>query len=135
MKKIYILFLTLFANSFSYAQTYEWAKKFGNTAIDEGYSVVTDASGNVYVTGGFSGTTDFDPGAGTANLTSAGLADLFLAKYDANGNYLWAIRIGDLGDDYGKDIALDASGNIFLQVVFKIPLILIPEWVQPTLLL
>lgn len=119
MKSSFALVLVLFVNSFSYSQTYEWAKGFGNTASDEGFDVVVDGSGNVYVTGSFSGTTDFDPGAGTANLTSAGLADIYIAKYDANGNYLWAKRIGDLSDDYGSEIVLDASGNIYITGGFQ----------------
>lgn len=48
----------------------EWAKKFGSTGSDRAAEMVVDASGNVYATGYFSGTVDFDPGAGTTNLTS-----------------------------------------------------------------
>ena len=45
---------------------------FGDTDQDLGYSVTVDSSGNVYTTGSFISTIDFDPGAGTANLTSSG---------------------------------------------------------------
>ena len=49
-----------------------WAKNFGGTEYAKGFSVAVDSSGNVYTSGEFEGTVDFDPGAGTANLTSSG---------------------------------------------------------------
>src|SRR5262249_25516325 len=61
-------------------------------------------AGNVYVTGYFQGTVDFDPSGGTANLTSAGGYDAFVAKYDANGNFVWADRFG--GNSSVKDLGL-----------------------------
>ncbi|MDV7394596.1 SBBP repeat-containing protein, partial [Arthrospira platensis SPKY1] len=67
------------------AQTLEWARSFGGNVDDEGQSVSVDAAGNVYTTGYFEGTVDFDPGAGTANLTSAGGSDIFVQKLDASG--------------------------------------------------
>ncbi|MDZ7848264.1 MAG: hypothetical protein U5L96_16740 [Owenweeksia sp.] len=67
----------------------------GNSSYDVARSTATDAAGNVYVGGRFSGTVDFDPSANTANLVSANGSDIFLAKYDASGNYLWAFNWGD----------------------------------------
>lgn len=57
---------------------------------------------------------DFDPGAGTANLTTGDL-DIFLAKYDASGNCVWARKLGGpVFFDAGFGLALDGSGNIFV---------------------
>src|ERR1035437_774923 len=90
-----------------------WAKSMGGTNNDVGWSIATDASGNVYTTGNFQGTADFDPGAGVFNLTSAGSDDIFISKSDASGNLLWAKSMGSTGSDIGNSIALDASGNVY----------------------
>jgi len=109
-----LLFAALISTALTNAQTYDWAFSLGGTNDDFGNSIATDASGNVYVTGSFRNTTDFDPGAGTANLTSAGANDIFLAKYDATGNYQWAFGVGSIDFELGKSIAIDASGNVYI---------------------
>ncbi|MBI2967709.1 MAG: SBBP repeat-containing protein [Bacteroidetes bacterium] len=101
-----------------YAQNYQWTKSIGSTGYDFGSSVAIDAGGNAFITGYFSGTADFDPSAGTANLTSVGGYDIFFAKYDSNGNYLWAKSIGSSGNDKGKGIAVDGSGNTYITGYF-----------------
>ncbi|MBT5207449.1 MAG: hypothetical protein HOM00_10215, partial [Acidimicrobiaceae bacterium] len=86
---------------------------FGGTNADYGYSVAVDSSGNVYTTGYFNGTVDFDPGAGTANLTSNGYKDVFVSKLDSSGNYVWAKNFGGTGNDMGYSVAVDSSGNVY----------------------
>src|SRR5690606_1414173 len=71
-----------------------WAKSMGGINWDYGYSVAVDVSGNVYTTGSFRETVDFDPGAGIYNLTSQGGTDIFIQKLDADGNFVWANRMG-----------------------------------------
>ncbi len=66
-------------------QDFVWAKQMGGTSFDEGFGVAVDGSGNVYTTGQFQRTTDFDPGAGVFNLTSAGSRDIFVSKLDSAG--------------------------------------------------
>ena len=96
-----------------------WAKKMGGTSGDWGYSIDVDASGNVYSTGYFQGTADFDPGATSYNLTSSGLKDIFISKLDGAGNFMWAKSIGGTSNDYGYSIAIDASGNVFTTGYFQ----------------
>ncbi|MEM9921259.1 MAG: hypothetical protein AAF990_24375 [Bacteroidota bacterium] len=67
-----------------------WAKRTGGDGIERAEDVTTDAGGNVYVTGTFEGTVDFDPGDGTSNLTSDRGLSVFVQKLDANGDFLWA---------------------------------------------
>ena len=73
---------------------FEWAKGIGGSGLDSGLSLAIDSEGNVYTTGSFQGTADFDPGAGTFNLTSAGETDIFISKLDSQGNFEWAKNFG-----------------------------------------
>ncbi len=92
---------------------FTWAKNFGSTTFDVGNAIALDASGNVYTTGYFGGTADFDPGTATANLTSTGANDIFISKLDGVGNFVWAKNMGGTSNDIGFSIAIDASGDIY----------------------
>ncbi len=91
-----------------------WAKKAGGTYWDYGYSITVDANGNSYVTGIFYGNATF----GTTILTSSGYYDIFVAKLDSNGNWLWAKKAGGIDMDYGYGIAVDANGNSYVTGCF-----------------
>ncbi|MBW8049614.1 MAG: T9SS type A sorting domain-containing protein [Cytophagales bacterium] len=119
MKNLLLSLTIALLISNSFAQSYQWAKSIGSTTTDHGNSIATDASGNAYITGYFQDTADFDPGAGVQNLTSVGARDIFFAKYDTNGNYLWAKSIGSTSPDYGYSIATDASGNAYITGSFE----------------
>jgi hypothetical protein len=75
-------------------------------------SVKTDADGNIYTSGLYKGTVDFDPSAGTENLTSAGDFDIFIQKLDANGNNIWVNTYGGVGFEFILDNEIDSDGNI-----------------------
>lgn len=91
-----------------------WAKRIGGTGYDLPGGLAFDAANNPVLTGEFSDVVDFDPGAGTSNLTSTGSSDIFVWKLDASGNYLWAKKIGGANSDSGKSIDCDAGGNIYM---------------------
>lgn len=96
-----------------------WAKGILGGAGSYGRSMALDPAGNVYVTGYFNGSNvDFDPGAGTALLSAVG-PDIFLAKYDNNGNYVWARAMGGSLSDLAETLSLDPSGNIYIGGRFK----------------
>lgn len=71
-----------------------WAKQLGGIDLKDATAVGVDAAGNVYTTGFFYGTVDFDPGVGVSNLTSIGYSDIFISKLDASGNFVWAKQMG-----------------------------------------
>ncbi len=109
----------IFICKFDPAGNFVWAKKMGGSSYDYGWSVAVDGSGNVYITGEFQGTVDFDPGTGTNNLTSAGQSDIFVSKLDASGNFIWAKQFGGTSQDKGKSIAVDGSGNVYTTGTFQ----------------
>ena len=101
-----------------------WAKDLRGgsaSAVGQGSAVAVDSAGNVYLTGTFSGTVNFNPGAGNTSLSAPGRNDVFIEKLDANGNFLWAEDVaGTTGaDDEGYAIAVDSSGNVFAAGSFQ----------------
>jgi len=120
MKKILLSACCITVAVLSSAQTtFQWAKKMGGSSFDRGFAVTVDGAGNVYTTGYFNGTVDFDPGAATFNLTSAGVDDIFISKLDASGNFSWAKKIGGTSYEQGMSIAVDGSGNVYSTGYFQ----------------
>ena len=120
MKKEFYTKLTtsvflLFVYSFSFAQDVDlaWAQVMSGNTYSEGRSITTDGAGNVYTTGYFTKTVNFDPKAGTVMLTSSGSNDIFVSKTDASDNLIWAKKLGGTGSDYGYSISVDAAGNVY----------------------
>ena len=99
--------------------SFVWAKSMGSTTDDISSSITTDHLGNIYTTGGFSGTVDFDPGSGTYHLISNGSNDIFISKLDSGGNFLWAKSIGGGSYDASSSITTDALGNVYLTGNFR----------------
>jgi len=120
MKKAFAIFTAYFlAVATINAQNFEWAIAFGGAGKDQVYAISIDASGNIYTTGYFKETVDFNPGAGTYNLTSAGQSDIFIQKLDAAGNFLWAKSFGGTSGDVAYSLSIDASGNVYTTGWFR----------------
>ncbi|MBL4707762.1 MAG: SBBP repeat-containing protein, partial [Flavobacteriales bacterium] len=98
-----------------------WVKQIGSNTYwhCESKSVTTDINGNVYTTGSFSGTLDFNPGLGVSNLTSVGGNDVFIQKLDVNGNFLWGKKIGGGSSDVGYSITTDVDGSVYTTGLFN----------------
>ena len=109
----------IFVSKLDSSGNFVWAKAMGGTAYDFGSSITVDSTGNIYTTGTFAGTADFDPGAGTSNLTSAGSNDIFVSKLDSSGNFVWAKAMGGTDNDYSGSVVLDPSGNIYITGSFN----------------
>ena len=122
MKKYLLLFVILQSCLHLQAQipAFQWAKRVGSLGHDYPSSVTTDNAGNVYVTGNFQSTVDFDPNSGVYNLTAPGIpADIFVMKLNANGNLIWARNMGGTGNDNGNFIAVDADQNVYITGDFQ----------------
>ena len=87
--------------------TVPWATQAGGTSTDIGYGVSTLADGSSIVTGEFNGTATF----GSTTLTSAGGFDVFVAKVDASGAYVWATKAGGTSGDIGYGLSTLADGS------------------------
>src|SRR5258706_6482447 len=125
MKRILFIILPTLAATILQAQSlnFKWAKQMGGTgAYAAGSSTAVDAAGNVYTSGVFSNTVDFDPGPGTYNLTSTGTYDMFISKLDSSGNFIWVKAMGgnsSLDIAGGSSITLDAAGNVYITGTFE----------------
>jgi hypothetical protein len=102
----------------------QWAKTFGGTSFDEGIDIAIDSNGNIFVTGTFFGSVDFNPapGTGSANvftIAPSGLLDVFVSKFDNNGNFIWAKKIGGTSDDESGQLNVDEQGNVVTVGWFK----------------
>ncbi|MBK8920716.1 MAG: SBBP repeat-containing protein [Saprospirales bacterium] len=102
-----------------------WAKRMGGVSGDECNAVSTDPGGNVYITGDFLGTADFDPGQNEYNLTSAGISDAFICKLDPDGDFAWARQLSGNSNalDVGLSIDVDDVGNIYTTGFFNFDLL------------
>jgi hypothetical protein len=93
------------------AGDFVWVATVTSSPIIDGYDIAVDSDAFIFLTGGFWGTASF----GSTILDSAGFEDIFVAKLDSEGNWLWAVRAGGPGDyETGYGIALDTETNIYV---------------------
>jgi len=90
-----------------------WAKSVGGTGADEARSIAIDNNNSFFILGNFQGTIDLDPGVGTTTKVSGGDYDVFIQKFDANGNLVWAEAYGGSNIDQGLALDIDGSGNVY----------------------
>lgn len=95
------------------AGNFLWARQLGGIGVGGSTDVVLDSVNNIYLTGSFQGTADFDPGVGVSNLISAGQSDIFVCKLDSAGSYIWAKKLGGTVSDFGVALAVDGAGNVY----------------------
>jgi ribosomal protein S11 len=119
MKTLYVIFILLLgvcSGMYAQAPGYLWAKGVSGNSAETSYSIATDAGGNVLVTGYFQSPTLT---LGTTTLVNAGSRDIFIVKFDPNGNVLWATSAGGSLLEEGRGIATDASGNVVVTGFFE----------------
>lgn len=112
-----ILTCSISLHLFSQLPAFDWA--FINASLTDNITstkVLTDAQGNIYVGGYYTGSPDFDPSLNLNTLTVSGGTDGFIAKYDPSGNYLWAKDIGSSLEVH--DMSLNSNGDLILVGLF-----------------
>ena len=92
-----------------------WAIRAGGSESDVAWGVSVSTDGSAIVTGWFRASATF----GTTTLTSAGVADVFVAKVSASGQWLWAIGAGGTGSDIGYDVSVSTDGSATVTGLFR----------------
>ncbi|MFZ4799161.1 MAG: T9SS type A sorting domain-containing protein [Bacteroidia bacterium] len=99
-----------------------WAKKFGGTGYEFAHQLTNDKFGNIYLSGKFNGTLDFDPGPGVFNMTVDTINQLqfFILKLNPAGNFVWAKKFGGGGSNTNIfDLHVDDSLNVYFTGEFS----------------
>ena len=99
---------------FSQISVPQWVDDLGGPGSSSSVpaAVKVDKQNNVYVTGIFQGTVDFDPSSGTHNLTSVGGSfDTYVAKFTSAGKLIWVVSFGGTGTDQVNSLGIDDNGN------------------------
>lgn len=99
----------IFVAKYNGSGAVQWVQSAGGITNDNATSMALDVSGNIYITGDYSGTATF----GTINKTAVGGHEIFVAKYDSvGGTWSWVQSAGAANDDYSTSIALDNLGYL-----------------------
>lgn len=119
MRNLLLLFVVV-SNAALAQPSWKWAAHIGGTGQDRSVDVATDYNGNVITTGWFLGTIETDG----FSATSAGHADAFLAKHDAQGTCLWLVGIGESSEDRASKVVVDGQGAVYVAGTFRNTLVL-----------
>lgn len=106
-----------FLSKFSLSGTLVWGTYFGGSGVDDCRHVAIDPSGNVYIAGTTTSTTNIATAGAYQTIQAGGSSwepdDAYIAKFSATGGLLWATYYGGSGDDQGESVTTDASGNVY----------------------
>ncbi len=108
----YFGFWSPFVLKFDGDGSFVWANSFDG--LGRGEEIAIDSAGNVYCVGSYYGTIDLDPGVGTHTFTSVGHMDIFVTKLTATGELVWSKSFGNEGNDFGRGVAVDSNGNVYI---------------------
>ncbi|MBL1280920.1 MAG: gliding motility-associated C-terminal domain-containing protein [Fluviicola sp.] len=114
----FTFFISLFISSLflssniAHSQSFEWLIKAGGVKSDKSSTIVVDDAGNSYVTGYYNEIADFGPF--NTGFSYANSKEVFVAKVDPNGNYLWVRNGTNYYDDRGLGLCLDPQGNVYV---------------------
>jgi hypothetical protein len=103
----------VFLAKFNGSGAIQWASYYGGAAEDEGNSITTDISGNIYITG-LTASTSGIATLGAYQTVFGGVNDVFLAKFNTSGAIQWSTYYGGSDDDEGYSVAFDGAGNLYM---------------------
>lgn len=111
----------MFISKYSPSGELLWVKNFNGDAFNYAKAVTTDSSGNIYLTGNCDGTTDFDPGPDSYEITTVTFTP-FIVKLNSDGDFIWAsFATGSGGGLYGgqtSSVSVDQNQNVFFSGIF-----------------
>ena len=116
MRILFVLFILTVNSLYSQKPEYKWAKSFGSSSDDNGYSIVTDSKGHIIICGSYEDSINFDNIKLTCNASGG---DFFIAKLDSNGSVLWAKNGNVTHESEVNGIFCDKKDNIFVSGIFK----------------
>ena len=96
-----------------------WVRSFSGAGLIHISDIALDDDGNIYATGMFSDSVDFDSGSGQYHLASNGLDDFYLLKLNQNGNTIFARSWGGSSSDGSYSMAMDSDGHLLLSGYFQ----------------
>ena len=109
----------IFVQKLDASGNFLWAFAIGGIAADQGKVIATDELGNVYLSGYFTYTVDFDPGPGVFQLISNGTRDMFVLKLDPDGNFVWAKSVGGTAIERGYGLVVGDSEEVYVAGTFN----------------
>ena len=98
---------------------FRWAHEYGTAGEESIKGVATDASGNIYVNAGISGSVDLDPGAGEELFAAVGSYDLVIVSFDSDGNYRWSESYGDASAQSGWGMTVNGQDELVVSGLFE----------------
>ncbi|MBW6513682.1 MAG: PKD domain-containing protein [Candidatus Syntrophosphaera sp.] len=96
-----------------------WARKVGGTGTELALDITVDTAGNAYVIGSFSSPTVAFGSTTLTRTAYSSSADVFVAKINASGTWVWAKKLGGTGVDDGLSVAVDSNSNVYVTGAFR----------------
>ncbi len=97
----------------------DWIRTIGGSGEDKAYRMITDEAGSIFLTGSFERILRFGENQDTHTLESRGKEDMFLAKFDSDGQIVWSVQSGGARSDQGIGLATDGAGNVYVSGFFE----------------
>lgn len=114
--------------NFSWGKFLHCGAPSGSWAVNNTNNLFLDSKKNLYFTGSYTGSVDFDPGPGTFTMaTATGATEGFVCKLDGSGNFIWARR---MSGSYVRETVLagDQQDNVYIAGIFSYSIDPSPGW-------